>query len=182
MYQQGDREPTIRYQSGQQSDAENERSDMQSQRNRSNMQTQREASEQQSGRDWVGEAQRMTADESERESATTGSGSEAQSSWLTVAQLTDMDIYNARGENLGSIDDVVMGTDSGRAYVVLAHGGFLGMFQDEVALPISRLRLRGDRLIVSGLTADEISDMPNWESRVTQPRQLDDSRTIEVRQ
>ena len=93
-----------------------------------------------------------------------------------------MDIYNARGENLGSIDDVVMGTDSGRAYVVLAHGGFLGMFQDEVALPVNRLRYRGNRLIVSGLTEQEISDMPNWRSRVTQPRQLEDSRTVQIRQ
>ena len=66
--------------------------------------------------------------------------------------------------------------------MVLAHGGFLGMFEDEVALPLDRLRYRGNRIIVSGLTEQEISDMPDWETRVSNHQSVDDSQSLQINQ
>jgi predicted outer membrane protein/sporulation protein YlmC with PRC-barrel domain len=185
VYQQSDSEPRVRYQSQAQSGTEGQRSRNQSDRDATDGQRSRNQSErnaqQSDNRDWATEARRLTEDDTATEAATTGSGGTAQSRSLTAEQLTDLDIYNARGENLGSIDDVIVSA-AGRNYVVLAHGGFLGMFQDEVALPLDRLRYRGDRIVVSGLTEQEISDMPDWETRVPNHQSVDDAQTLQINQ
>jgi sporulation protein YlmC with PRC-barrel domain len=92
-----------------------------------------------------------------------------------------MDVYNLAGQNLGEVDQVITDQTGQRKYLVLAHGGFIGLFEDEVALPIERVQYRGDRLIVSGLTDQEIEDMPNWQDRVQNSRELDDSQAVEIR-
>jgi predicted outer membrane protein/sporulation protein YlmC with PRC-barrel domain len=178
VYQPSDSEPKVRYESRSQSGPEGQRSGTQSERARP--QSER-ASQQSDGQEWNREARRLAEDDAATEAATTASGGTAQTRSLTAGQLTDMDIYNARGQNLGSIDDVIV-SDAGRTYVVLAHGGFLGMFQDEVALPLDRLRYRGNRIIVSGLTEQEISDMPDWETRLPNYQSVDDSQRLQINQ
>jgi predicted outer membrane protein/sporulation protein YlmC with PRC-barrel domain len=169
VYQQSDNEPRVRYQS--QSGTEGQHSRDQSEAN----------AQQSDDQDWSREARRLTEDDAATEATTTGSGGNAQARSITADQLTDMDIYNARGQNLGSVDDVIV-SDAGRTYVVLAHGGFLGMFEDEVALPLDRLRYRGDRIVVSGLTEQEISDMPDWETRVPNHQSVDDAQSLQINQ
>ncbi len=171
VYQQSDSEPRVRYQSQSQSRTEGQRT-----RNQSESDAQ-----QSNDQDWVSEARRLAQDNTATEATTTGSGGNLQPRAMTAAQLTDMDIYNANGENLGSVDDVIV-SDAGRTYVVLAHGGFLGMFEDEVALPLDRLRYRGNRIVVSGLTEQEISDMPDWETRVPNYQPVDDSQNLQINQ
>jgi sporulation protein YlmC with PRC-barrel domain len=49
-------------------------------------------------------------------------------------------VYNAQGERLGSIDELVIDKRSGIVrYAVLEFGGFLGMGTDRYPLPWSRL-------------------------------------------
>ena len=49
-------------------------------------------------------------------------------------------VYNAQGEKLGSIDEVVIDKLTGMVrYAVLEFGGFLGMGSDRYPLPWSRL-------------------------------------------
>jgi len=100
---------------------------------------------------------------------------------IEAGRLTDMDVYNRAGQNLGEVDQVIADQTGEKKYLVLAHGGFIGLFEDEVALPLERVLYRGDRLVVSGLTEQEIADMPNWEDRVQNSRELDDNQTVEVK-
>ncbi len=179
VYQQSDSEPKVRYQSQSQTGTEGQRSGTQTERSR--VQSERSTQQQSDDQDWTNEARRLTEDNTASEAATTGTGGNMQSRSITAERLTDMDIYNARGQNLGSIDDVIV-SDAGRNYVVLGHGGFLGMFEDEVALPLDRLRYRGNRIIVSGLTDQEISDMPDWETRVPNHQSVDDSQNLQINQ
>ncbi|MFT0892455.1 PRC-barrel domain-containing protein [Pseudochelatococcus sp. G4_1912] len=49
-------------------------------------------------------------------------------------------VYNAEGENLGSIHDLMIDKQTGRvAYAVMSFGGFLGMGSDYHPLPWSTL-------------------------------------------
>ena len=98
VYQQSDSEPKVRYQSQSRSGTEGQRFRPQSERN----------AQQSGNQDWVGEARRLTEDDAASEATTTGSGGNAQARSITAARLTDMDIYNAQGQNLGSIDDVIV--------------------------------------------------------------------------
>jgi sporulation protein YlmC with PRC-barrel domain len=80
---------------------------------------------------------------------------------LTVERLERMNVYNARGNNLGSVDDVLV--DGNRQYhVVVSFGGFLGIGERKVLLPLDRVQLQGDRLLIPGLTDDQLKQMPAY--------------------
>lgn len=60
---------------------------------------------------------------------------------LSVEDILGADIRNLRDENLGDIEDVVMGRDGGIRYVIVSTGGFLGIGDDEVPVRWSDLQL-----------------------------------------
>jgi sporulation protein YlmC with PRC-barrel domain len=91
---------------------------------------------------------------------------------LTVNQLQDMDVYNLRGEELGEIDRIIINPANNMRYAILEHGGFLGLGEDQVALPLERFWLRGDRLVLRGVTEEDLEAMPDWERRFANYREL----------
>lgn len=64
---------------------------------------------------------------------------------LPLSNVIGMDVHNKQGEQLGRIDDVVIQRDGSLAYAVIAHGGFLGMGDNYVAVPWDRLTLDAER-------------------------------------
>ena len=58
--------------------------------------------------------------------ANTGTGASAPHA-MRVGQLDDMDVYNAKGERLGEVDRLIMSQKHNKRYVVVSHGGFLGL-------------------------------------------------------
>lgn len=91
----------------------------------------------------------------------TGSTNAAGTKQIKVSRLTDMNLYNAKGEILGDIEQVVRGGD-GQASIVIGHGGILGLGEKQVALPIDKVSMNGDRLVARGITDDQIKAMPAW--------------------
>jgi hypothetical protein len=55
------------------------------------------------------------------------------------------------------------------------------MFQDEVALPLDRFRASADRLVVSGLSDQDIDNMQDWEDRLPNSYALSDAQSVRVR-
>jgi hypothetical protein len=90
-----------------------------------------------------------------------------------------MNLYNARNEQLGDVERVVQGRDD-KAYVVIGHGGFLGLGEKKVALPLERVALRGDRLIIQGMSDDQIKAMPAWNSNDREMRELDRNQQVPI--
>jgi hypothetical protein len=60
---------------------------------------------------------------------------------LRADQIIGSDLRNMRDEDLGDIEDVVVGPDGSIRYVVVQSGGFLGIGEDEVPVPWSDLRV-----------------------------------------
>ena len=193
VYRRAEGEPTVRYQSDQsgrqtQSDRRQQTARFDDESNRSDARQTKSGTDQRSdatqkGNDWAGRVREL-AGANTGDRATTGKANdepEPRTTTIEVGRLIEMDIYNSTGQNLGEVDQVIADQTGTRKYLVLAHGGFIGLFEDEVALPLERVVYRGDRLIVSGLTEQEIEDMPNWESRVGSGRELEDSQTVEVK-
>ncbi|ASY63521.1 hypothetical protein SJ05684_c20800 [Sinorhizobium sojae CCBAU 05684] len=83
---------------------------------------------------------------------------------ILVSDLVGRDVVNRRGEELGRVDRVIRSND--RLYVVLEHGGFLGLGEDEVAVPLDRISsVRGDdQLLMRGMSEEDIEAMPNISS------------------
>lgn len=87
---------------------------------------------------------------------TTGEAAGEVSS-LSVQNLLDMTVIGADGDAIGDVEDVVF--REGENYVIVSHGGFLGLGEQQIALPMSDMRISGDELVMPALTADEAENM-----------------------
>jgi sporulation protein YlmC with PRC-barrel domain len=98
-----------------------------------------------------------------------------------IADLEDMDVYSLRGQKVGEVKRVIRSLGDNRGYVVLEHGGFLGLGEKEVPLPINRMFVMNDRLVVAGMTEAEVNAIPDWDFNTDEYREYRDNETVEIR-
>lgn len=99
---------------------------------------------------------------------------------ISVNDLEDMDVYNTQGEKVGDVEEIVGGTGDQR-YVVIAEGGFFGVGEDHAALPLDRFWAQGnDRLVVQGVTDEDIETMGNYRGNTGDYKEVDDDDMIEL--
>ena len=61
-------------------------------------------------------------------------------SLIAAGKVEGTDVYNADGEHLGAVDDVMIDKSSGKAiYAIMSFGGFLGIGEKYHPLPWSTL-------------------------------------------
>ena len=95
--------------------------------------------------------------------------SESSLSITTAYNREDYDgkeVVNAKGETLGEVEKLVISTGDQQVYAVVGVGGFLGIGEKEVAIPLEQLQPQGENLtLTSGITEDELKNsMPYNES------------------
>jgi sporulation protein YlmC with PRC-barrel domain len=62
-----------------------------------------------------------------------------------MSELLGMTVKNTKGQQLGTVEDIVIGTTSGQIrYAALSFGGFLGIGDQLVAVPWESLRFQHD--------------------------------------
>jgi predicted outer membrane protein/sporulation protein YlmC with PRC-barrel domain len=98
---------------------------------------------------------------------------------MAVSRITDMKLYNAQGDDLGGVERVVQGAD-GERYIVIGAGGFLGIGERRVAIPTNQVTLQGDRLVIQGLTEDQIRAMPAFDAHERNFRELDKNQQVQI--
>lgn len=82
---------------------------------------------------------------------------------LRVDELEGEDVYNARGESIGDIEDVLIARNDGRIFVLLSVGGLLGIGDKEVAVALDQLQRQGDRIMMPGETEDSLEALPEYD-------------------
>ncbi|MEE4212788.1 MAG: PRC-barrel domain-containing protein [Parvularcula sp.] len=80
---------------------------------------------------------------------------------VTVGRLIDMEVRSRNDEKIGEIERVV--SLSGNTYAVLTHGGFFGVGEKEIPIPLSNLTARGNYLIADNLTKEEVESLSDRE-------------------
>lgn len=90
-----------------------------------------------------------------------------------VGGLEDEDVYNLRGEELGEVENVVMG-EADQVYAVVEFGGFLGIGEEKRLVPLRAIVVRGDRFSMPCVTAAELKALPAWRSGDAAYRELED--------
>jgi len=84
--------------------------------------------------------------------------SQARGNLVAVTDLENYSVVNGTGEVLGDVERVVR--QGGETYVIIGHGGFLGLAEDQVALPLSRMTLSAnDTLVLPNVSEEEIEAM-----------------------
>ncbi len=92
-----------------------------------------------------------------------------------------MEVVNEDGEQLGSVSRVVEDTNDGKTYIIIGHGGFLGLGEKEVAFSPENLSLSDEmKLVVRGMTEEEIADMPAFEMDDQRFRDLENEGTVNI--
>ncbi|UIJ73150.1 PRC-barrel domain-containing protein [Aurantimonas sp. HBX-1] len=81
---------------------------------------------------------------------------------VTASEIIGLEVINAEDEDLGEVERLVFVDD--RIYAVLAEGGFLGLGEREVALPLDAMSMRGDELLLRGMTEDDIEALPEFDT------------------
>ena len=99
---------------------------------------------------------------------------------LRVGDLEQRDIYTSRGERLGSVKRAVLNVTDGRTFLVLEHGGIVGLGEKEFPLPVEKVYLQGGRLVVPELTDAELEAVADWDVYNQKYREMADSEIINV--
>lgn len=81
---------------------------------------------------------------------------------VTVADMMHRTVVSTEGEALGDITRVV--ENGGKSYFVVEHGGFLGIGDEEIAIPVERTALMGEAVVVSGMTEEELDALPEYDA------------------
>ena len=77
--------------------------------------------------------------------------------WMPIGVYSNRELYNRAGEKIGTVKDLLVGPDGRIHAAVVGVGGFLGIGEKDVAIPLSALQMerRGDG---TRLTADIVKE------------------------
>jgi sporulation protein YlmC with PRC-barrel domain len=88
---------------------------------------------------------------------------EVASGWSAKKQILGKDVYNDSGEKIGDINDLIVAPNRSVSYAVVGVGGFLGMNEHNVAVPVSKLKQQMGKIVLPGATKDALKAAPQFE-------------------
>jgi sporulation protein YlmC with PRC-barrel domain len=98
---------------------------------------------------------------------------------IAVSRLKRMNLHNERGDKLGDVERVVQSAD-GHFHIVIGAGGFLGIRERDVRIPLEQVTVRGDRLVIQDLTDDQMRIMPVFDRKDRKYRELARNTTVPI--
>jgi putative membrane protein len=88
---------------------------------------------------------------------------------VSIEKLLGSPVVNTKGDKVGKIEDVVL-DQTGTYFAVLSVGGFLGIGDKDVAVPLNDLQLGEDEAyLMSATTEDQLKQMPEYDEDQYQP-------------
>lgn len=82
---------------------------------------------------------------------------------LSASELIGTDVYGPDNNSVGEIDDIVVSPDNTPAYALISYGGFLGMGEDQTAVPINSIRFSQDNYAFVNFNADQLKGAPKFQ-------------------
>jgi hypothetical protein len=82
------------------------------------------------------------------------------------SQIKGMSVKNPQGQTLGKIDELVIGADGTVRYVILSHGGLLGIGDKLVPIPWKALKPGEDKKYLTvNITKETLEKAPNFDPK-----------------
>lgn len=78
-----------------------------------------------------------------------------------LSRIIGAAVQNDAGEQVGTVDDLIMTGDSRVTMAVISVGGFLGLGAKLVAVPWAQLRPEANRVVLPGATKEMLNGMPS---------------------
>jgi len=83
--------------------------------------------------------------------------------WSAKKQILGKPVYNDKDEKVGDVDDLIIAPDSSVSYAIIGVGGFLGLGERQVAIPVNRFKNAEGRIVFPGATKDALQAMPSFQ-------------------
>lgn len=88
--------------------------------------------------------------------------------------VVGMPVLNTSGEQIGSIEEIVLKKADNEKYAVVSVGGFLGMGSKDVAVPYEDLSVGSSNVIlVTQGNEEDIERLPEYDPKAFQPAEAD---------
>lgn len=81
----------------------------------------------------------------------------------SLDKMIGKDVYGADGKKIGSIDDIILDPQTGKAQLaVIERGGLLGIGGKDFAVDYTLIGMEGDRLVAKQVTEEQAKAMPEF--------------------
>jgi sporulation protein YlmC with PRC-barrel domain len=80
-----------------------------------------------------------------------------------ASKLLKQDVYNDKGEKIGRIDDLIVSPDGTLSIAVVNVGGFLGLGDHRVALPVRQFSHIAPKAVLPNAYKDQLKSLPKFE-------------------
>jgi hypothetical protein len=92
------------------------------------------------------------------------------SGWSVNRDILNKAVVNDKRDRIGKVDDIVVSpTPDGKmpaaTFAIIGVGGFLGMGKHDVAIPMEKLKMQDNRLVLPGATKNTLKALPPFEYR-----------------
>ena len=88
---------------------------------------------------------------------------ELATGWSAKKQILGEGVYNDAGDKVGEINDLIVTPDKALSYAIVGVGGFLGVGEHEIAVPVGQLKQQEGKIVLSGATKDALKAAPKFE-------------------
>ena len=80
--------------------------------------------------------------------------------WSAKKQILGKPVYNDHNDRVGDIDDLIIAPDRVVSYAIIGVGGFLGLGEHYVAIPVHQLTSSDGKFMLPGATKEALKAMP----------------------
>ena len=88
---------------------------------------------------------------------------EVATGWSAKKQILGKDVYNDAGDKIGEVNDLIVTPNRSLSYAIVGVGGFLGIGEHNVAVPVSMFKQQTGRITLPGATKDALKATPKFE-------------------
>lgn len=83
--------------------------------------------------------------------------------WSAKKQILGKDVYNEAGDKIGEIEDLIVTPSRSLSYAIVGVGGFLGVGERNVAVPVAKFKQQMGKIVLPGATKDKLMAAPKFE-------------------
>ena len=83
--------------------------------------------------------------------------------WSAKKQILGKGVYNDTGDKVGEINDLIVTPAKAVSYAIVGVGGFLGVGEHEIAVPVGKLKQQEGKIVLPGATKDALKAAPKFE-------------------
>jgi hypothetical protein len=83
--------------------------------------------------------------------------------WSAKRNLIGQTVYNDKNEDVGKIEDIIVSPKKTASWAIVGVGGFLGVGEKRVAIPMDQLKLQSGKLTLKGATKEALKKMPEFQ-------------------